>query len=104
MIPTYIKGARGGLFIYDVGDAESLEKIDDWLHLIRRDLNENEMFPIIVVGLISRELGKREVQGAEAKQVAKAKGLDGYIECNVDTGENVEKAFEALTMLMLEQY
>jgi len=31
------------------------------------------------------------------------KGVNGFIECSLKTGENVEKAFEALTRLMLDK-
>ena len=39
----------------------------------------------------------------EAIEIAKSRNLNGFIECNPKTGENVEKAFEALTRLILEE-
>jgi GTPase SAR1 family protein len=103
-IPMYVRGARGGLFLFDVADKSSIAHIDDWLALIRKEFKVKEEFPIIVVGLRSGagDEDHREISREEAKNIAKSRGLDGYIECDVDSGENVEEAFEALTRLIIK--
>lgn len=58
-LPTYISHARGGLFIYDVTEKTSLTNIDFWLDIIKKDLTEEKIFPIIAVGIIPR-LRKRK--------------------------------------------
>jgi len=74
LLPTYVRGARGGLFLYDITNFSSIAHIDDWLSVIRKEIRAEDIFPIIVVG------GKADL---------------------VERGENVEKTFEALTRLML---
>jgi len=181
LLPTYVRGARGGLFCYDVTNYSSLAHIDDWLTVIKKEIRIEDQFPILVVGLIpdiseEREfdilnkciycrrglhrpgkkytsggicikelrfccecykrfrgkslddlspsevktiqknikrfsiiddasiidVNEREVPVEEAIKIAKSRGVDGFIECNIKTGENVEKVFEALTGLMLD--
>jgi len=103
LLPTYVRGARGGLFIYDVNDRASLHSIDDWLTVIKKEIREEDIFPIIVIGLISNSDKEGRISAEEGIKIAKSKGVDGFIECAVETGENVEKSFEALVSLMLKK-
>ena len=100
-LPNYIKAARGGLFLYDVTDYSSLACIDDWLSVIREGVGTEVLFPILVVGLLHDDRNKRKVSTEEGVKITNSKNLDGYIECNPQTGENLEKVFEDLTRLML---
>ncbi len=43
----------------------------------------------------------REVSAEEGIKIAKSRNVDGFIETSSKSGENVEKTFEALTRLML---
>ncbi|MGB5909713.1 MAG: Rab family GTPase [Promethearchaeia archaeon] len=184
LLPTYVRGAKGGLFFYDITNYSSLAHIDDWLTVIKKEIKNEDHFPIIAVGLIPdlnedqkrefdilnkciycrRELhqpgkkytsggicikelrfccecyrrfrgkslddlspsevktiqknikkdstigdaspidvNEREVPAEEAIRIAKSRDLDGFIECNIRTGENIETAFKGLTSLMLER-
>ena len=69
--------------------------------MIKKGLREDNYFPIIVVGLISGEEKNRKVSREEAVKIVEVSGVDGYLECNVDTGKNVEMMFEELIRLML---
>jgi len=53
LLSTYARGARGGLFVYDVNKESSLTSIDEWLTIIRKEINAEERFPIIIVGIIN---------------------------------------------------
>lgn len=99
----YIKGALGGLFLYDVTNRWSIDHIDDWLSIIRKERNNKYIFPILVVGIITDENKEREVQAEEGMKVAKSLKVNGFIECNPKTGENVEEAFETLTRIILDK-
>ena len=101
LLPTYVRGARGGLFLYDVTKYSSIAHIDDWLSVIRKEIRAEDMFPILVVGIVPDERIEREVSGKDGIKIAKSRNVNGYIECNLKTGKNVEKAFEALTRLIL---
>jgi small GTP-binding protein len=101
LLPTYVRGARGGFFLYDVTNYSSIAHIDDWLSVIRKELREEEKFPILVVGIVPDETIEREVSAEEGIKIAKSRNVNGHIVCNLKTGKNVEKAFEALTRLIL---
>ncbi len=101
LLPTYVRGARGGLFLYDITNFSSIAHIDDWLSVIRKEIRAEDVFPIIVVGGKADLVESREVSSAECIQIAKVRNGKGFIETSSKTGENVEKTFEALTRLML---
>jgi Ras-related protein Rab-6A len=102
LLPTYVRGARGGLFVYDITNYSSIAHIDDWLTVIRREIKAEDQFPIIIVGSKAHLADKREVSAEEGINIARSRGVDGFIEVSDKTGENVEKMFEALTGLMLD--
>jgi small GTP-binding protein len=101
LLPTYVRGAKGGLFMYDITNYSSIAHIDDWLTVIRKEIRDEDQFPIIVVGGKADLAEDREVPAEEGIKIARSRGVDGFIECSSKSGENVEKAFEALTGLML---
>ena len=99
LLPTYVRGADGALFIYDIANYTSINNIDDWLSVIRKEVRAE--IPISLVGITSDEKNKRQVSVEDGKEIAKSRNLNGFIECNLKTGKNVEKAFEALIRLIL---
>jgi len=101
LLPTYVRGARGGLFLFDITNYSSIAHIDDWLSVIRKEIRAEDVFPIIVVGGKADLAENREISAEEGIKIAKSRNVDGFIETSSKTGENVEKAFEALTSLML---
>jgi small GTP-binding protein len=101
LLPTYVRGARGGLFMYDITNYSSIAHIDDWLSVIRKEIKAEDQFPVIVVGGKADLVKYREVRAEEGIKIAKSRGVDGFIECSSKSGENVEKTFEALTSLMI---
>ncbi|GAG87917.1 unnamed protein product, partial [marine sediment metagenome] len=101
LLPTYVRGANGALFIYDVNNFSSLVHIDDWLMVIRKEIRQEDIFPILVVGIVPEFEEERQISAEEGIKIAKSRGVDGFAECSPRTGENVEETFEALTRLML---
>lgn len=102
LLPTYVRGARGGLFMYDITNYSSIAHIDDWLTVIRKEIKAEDEFPIIVVGGKADLSSNREVSSEEGIKIARSRGVDGFIECSSKSGENVEETFEALTRRMLD--
>ncbi len=102
LLPTYVRGANGALFMYDVTNYTSLAHIDDWLMIIRKEIAAEVHFPIIVVGGKADLTEHREVTGEEGINISKSRGVNGFIECSSKTGENVEESFEALTRIMMQ--
>jgi len=104
LLPTYVRGARGGIFMYDITNYSSIAHIDDWLAVIKREIKAEEQFPIIVAGGKADLTEHREVSAKDGIKIAKSRGVDGFIECSSKNGENVEKLFEALTRSMLNNF
>lgn len=102
LLPTYIRGANGALFIYDAAKYVSLTHLDDWMMVMRKEMRQEDLFPIVVVGMVPKFEEERQVSGEEGIKIAKSRGTDGFAECDPRTGENVEETFEALTRLMLD--
>jgi len=102
-LPTYISHARGGLFVYDVTEKTSLTNIDFWIDIVKKDLTEEKIFPIIAVGIIPDSENERQIFYEEGLKLAEFHKLDGFIECNVKSGEKIEKLFESISKLMLER-
>jgi len=104
LLPTYVRGANGALFMYDVTNYASLAHIDDWLLVVRKEIkSDQDTFPIIVVGGKADLIDDREVTGDEGIKIAKSRSVDGFIECSSKTGENVEQTFDALTSIMMQR-
>ena len=101
ILPTYVRGATGGIFMYDVTNYSTLAHIDDWLLVIRKEASFN--FPIIVVGGKADLADSREISSEEGISMAKSRDVDAFIECSAKTGENVEITFQSLTRLMMER-
>jgi len=99
LLPTYVRGAAGGFFMYDITNYSSLAHIDDWLLVIKKEITHE--FPIIVVGG-KADLLDREVSSEEGINIAKSRDLNGFIECSAKTGQNVEATFNGLTRIMLK--
>lgn len=103
LLPTYVRGANGALFMYDVTNYSSLAHIDDWLLVVKKEIRAEDQFPVIVVGGKADLVDDREVSGEEGINISKSRGVDGFIECSSKTGENVEETFQALTRLMMQR-
>jgi len=103
LLPNYISHARGGLFVYDVTEKSSLTNIDFWLSIVKKELLKEEIFPIIAVGIVPESVNQRQITSEEGKILADLHDLDGFIECSISSGSDIEKMFESLSKLMLER-
>ncbi|MBY9007200.1 MAG: GTP-binding protein [Candidatus Lokiarchaeota archaeon] len=101
LLPTYVRGASGALFMYDITNFSSLAHIDDWLMVVKKEIKPEHVLPILMVGGKADLMDQREVPSDEGINIAKSRDLSGYIECSSKTGKNVEKAFEGITQLMM---
>ena len=104
LFPSYILGARGGIFMYDITNYSTLAHIDDWLLIINNifDGKKKPMIPILVVGGKADLSQFREVTGDEAIKIAESRGAEGFIECSSKKGENIQKIFGMLARLILK--
>ena len=100
LLHQYCKGANGAFFLYDITNRLSLDHLPDWTQIIREHAGD---IPIILLGAKAHLKEFRSVSKDEGILAAKKYNLSGFLEVSSKTGQNVEKAFEALTRLVLIQ-
>ena len=105
LLPSYILGASGGLFMYDLTRYSSLKNFPEWVNIFKNGFigDKDKPLPVIMVGG-KLDLGfKRAVPSKEAFDLAKSHKLHGYIECSAKDGRNIEDIFEEIAKLMLQR-
>jgi small GTP-binding protein len=100
LFPSYIRGANGAIFMYDITNYGSLAHVDDWFEIVEKEIKYE--LPVIFVGGKTDLMHLKEVSTRKAMEVANSKGADGFIECSSKTGENVHKIYHLLTKLILK--
>jgi len=105
LLPSYVLGASGGLFMYDITRYSSLKNFPEWVNIFKNGFigDKDKPLPVIMVGG-KLDLGfKRAVPSKEAFDLAKCHKLHGYIECSAKDGRNIEDIFEEIAKLMLQR-
>lgn len=102
LFPSFVKGANGGIFMYDITRESSLKSIEPWISFFK-DNQDILKVPIISVGGKSDLENLRIVTMENAIDMAQLHNLDGYYECSSKSGEKVEKIFKAITKLMMKK-
>ncbi|TXT56166.1 MAG: Small GTP-binding domain protein [Promethearchaeota archaeon] len=107
ILPQYVSGSSGGIFMFDISRYMSLNNFDDWLEIFREEYSKkkkiNQTLPIIMVGGKKDLAEKRSVEKQRAQEIVKSQNLLDYIECSSKTGENVDKIFEELSREMIQR-
>ena len=104
LLPSYIQGASGGIYMYDVTNYASLAHVENWLEIIEDGIKTKEVdknFPIVFVGSKIDLSHIRELSLNKAMGIAQSKGAAGFLECSSKTGENVEKIFNLMAKLII---
>ncbi|MFX1411699.1 MAG: Rab family GTPase [Promethearchaeota archaeon] len=104
LLPSYVIGASGGIFMYDITRYSSLKNYNDWLEIFTKAYKGNkQQIPVIMVGGKLDLQYKRAVDSNEAFELAKKSNLYGFVECSAKTGENVEDIFIEIGKLMMRK-
>jgi len=101
LLHQYCKGANAALFLYNITNPSTLDHLPDWIQIIRENSGD---IPIILVGAKAHLEEFRAVSREEGILAAKKYNLSGFIEVSAKTGQNVEKAFELITAILVEKY
>jgi len=103
LLPSFAKGADGGIFMYDITRYTSVKNIDDWLSIFEKNVREKQIqIPIIMVGGKLDLQEKRSVETEDAVELSEKHNLQGYFECSSKTGDRVEDIFESITRKMMK--
>jgi len=105
LLPSYILGASGGIFMYDITRYSSLKNFPEWINIFKNGFvgAKDKPLPIIMVGGKLDLSFKRAVPTKEAFDLAKTNKLFGYIECSAKDGRNIEDIFTEIAKLMLQR-
>jgi len=102
-LPPYTLGSSGGIFMYDITRKSSLNSLEEWISIFKKNLREEESkIPILIVGNKKDLDHYREIAFENAEYLAQTHYAYDVIECSAKTGENAENIFESLTYKMLE--
>ncbi len=106
LLPSYVKGASGGIFMYDITRFSSFRSFNDWLQVLRDGTKvpgDEKNLPLLMIGSKLDLEFKRAVSREAAIDLARLHNFYGFVECSAKTGQNVETIFEALTKVMLKR-
>ncbi|MHA1437484.1 MAG: Rab family GTPase [Promethearchaeota archaeon] len=104
LLPSYVRGAKGGIFMYDITRYFSLKNLSEWLEVFKKGIGkDSDDIPIVMVGGKLDLEDKRAVKREDAIDIAKKNNFYGFVECSAKTGQNVEVAFVTLTQIMMEK-
>ncbi|MBY9020732.1 MAG: GTP-binding protein [Candidatus Lokiarchaeota archaeon] len=103
LLPSYVLGASGGIFMYDITRYSSLKNFPEWINIFKNGYigAKDKPLPVIMVGGKLDLSFKRAVPTEEAFDLAKNHKLHGYIECSAKDGRNIEDIFNEIAKLML---
>jgi len=104
LLPSYVIGASGGIFLYDITRYSSFKNFDSWLEIFKKGYRgKNHQIPVLMVGSKLDLEYKRAVSREEAYEIAKKNNLYGYIECSAKDGQSVEDIFLEIGQLMIKR-
>ena len=105
LLKSYAYGSFGGIFMFDLTNAHSLNEIYDWISIFRGSLESNfKEAPILLVGGKSDLKNQRIFTRDDIKSYLNSLKLFNYIECSSKTGENVNFIFETLVSKIIETF
>jgi small GTP-binding protein len=103
LLSSYVKGASGGIFMFDITRFSSLDNINKWSEVIDECTDDGKRpLPIVLVGGkldMEKNRAVNQEYGNELKKNSKL--FIDYIECSSMTGQNVEDIFRILARKML---
>lgn len=104
LLPGYVRGASGAIFMYDITRYASIKQIDAWLEVFNQGvIGIDKQVPKIMVGGKADLNYRRSIKSEDAIKIARDRSFIGFIECSSKTGENVEKIFTTLSKEMMDK-
>ncbi|EAN90037.1 putative ras-related protein Rab21 [Trypanosoma cruzi] len=91
--PIYYRNADGALLVYDITDADTLEKVRLWIRELRAVVGDQ--IQLVICGNKSDREEERDIRKEKAEEFAKSHEALHFV-TSAKTGENVAVAFQAL--------
>ena len=103
LLPQYVFGSSGGIFLYDITRFSSLQNLTEWMTIFDGTVKRAQFqIPVIMAGGKLDLEEKRSVLKEDAIKLAKNYNFLNYIECSAKTGYNIEQIFIEITTAMLK--
>ncbi|MHA2182645.1 MAG: Rab family GTPase [Promethearchaeota archaeon] len=93
----YFVQAVGAFIVYDVINRESFDNIEFWISKLKELSGE---IPFIIIGNKIDKKDERLISFEEAKEKSKSYNVQ-YMETSAKSNENIDKAFESLSVQIL---
>ena len=78
LFPSYIKGASGAVYMYDITNYSSLAHVDDWFSIVEEKKTIPNL-PVIFVGGKTDLNHFKEVSTKKSMEIAKSKNAQGFL-------------------------
>ena len=103
LIPKFLGGANGALFVFDLTNINSLEDLNFWHTLLVKYANGANI-PKILVGSKNDLLDKdNSINRSLIEQFIQNKGIDSFVATSALKNYNVLEVFKKITNLMLQE-
>ena len=93
LLKNYALGARGALLLFDLTRPSSLDQIEQWVDICRRD---NPDIPILFLGTKSDLIDSNSIDDNFALMFKEKHNFFNYLKISSKTGENVNLSFKLL--------
>ncbi len=100
LLGSYVLGAKGALLMFDLTRIATLEKLDQWVQIVRQN---NPNLPVLFLGTKIDLIEDINVNDDFALSYLESLNLFDYLKISSKTGENVEESFRRLISEILER-
>ncbi|GAB4315347.1 MAG: hypothetical protein Kow0069_17170 [Promethearchaeota archaeon] len=103
IIPNYVKGAMGGLLVFDLTRYLTFMNLEEWIKLLQQAAPG---VPVILVGTKADSLdaGEQSVDQESVDELVREKGMVTFVKTSSKTGLNVDWLFSKLVISMFPQH
>ncbi|MHA1519943.1 MAG: Rab family GTPase [Promethearchaeota archaeon] len=99
MLDSYVAGARGALLLYDLTRLRTLDGLEEWVDIIRK---QDPTLPILFVGTKTDRVDDITVTDDYAREFLEPLKLFDHIKISSKDGYGVKKAFKMIFRRILE--
>jgi len=100
LLESYVIGARGALLKFDLTRTMTLENIEQWIQIVRK---EDPELPILFLGSKSDLENDIVVEEDYIEEFKQHFNMYDFLRISSKTGENVELCFESLSRQILKK-
>lgn len=100
LLSSYCLGANAAMIIYDITNSKTLDQISEWAKIVREKASD---IPIMLIGDKLDLEESRELNREVGIEIVKKYNLSCYSEISIKTGQNIEKSFESLAEILINQ-